>query len=188
MDPKDKWKGWVTAVNADDGSVKWKYQSPTPMIAGITATAGSLVFTGDLNGDAIAFTAADGKQLWKKGAGGPIGGGVITYLANSKQHIAVAAGITSKRDGRQQAAMRGSLFMLFLETPRVAAVFPPTIAMGDSLLFTAQFSIHPRGGFLSDVFPASGSSFTAAGNVFPTLRNLLRAPVIVCQRQYFSGY
>jgi alcohol dehydrogenase (cytochrome c) len=96
VDPKANWKGYVTAVNADDGTVKWKYQSPTPMVAGITATGGNLVFTGDLNGDMLAFNAADGTQLWKASTGAPIGGGVISYLANNKQYIAVAAGITSK--------------------------------------------------------------------------------------------
>lgn len=96
VDPKEKWKGWVTAVNADDGTVKWKYQSPTPMIAGITTTGGGLVFTGDLNGDVLAFNASDGKVLWKQNTGSPVGGGVITYLANGKQYVGVATGITSQ--------------------------------------------------------------------------------------------
>ena len=42
FDPKENWKGWVTALNADDGTVKWKFQSPTPMLAAITATGGGL--------------------------------------------------------------------------------------------------------------------------------------------------
>jgi len=96
VDPKSKWKGWITAINADDGSVRWKYESPTPMVAGITTTGGGLVLTGDLNGDVLAFNSADGTQLWKQNAGAPIGGGVITYLANGKQFVGVAAGITSK--------------------------------------------------------------------------------------------
>ena len=95
VDPKSRWKGWLTAVNADDGTVKWKYQSPTPLVAGITTTAGDLVLTGDLNGDVLVFNATDGKQLWKHSTGAPIGGGVITYLAGGKQYVAVAAGITS---------------------------------------------------------------------------------------------
>ena len=96
VDQKEKWKGFVTAVNADDGTVKWKYQSPTPMVAGITATGGGLILTGDLNGDAIALNAADGNVLWKQNTGAPIGGGVITYLAGGKQYVAIAAGITSQ--------------------------------------------------------------------------------------------
>jgi len=96
VDPKSKWKGYVTAINADDGTVKWKYDSPTPMVAGITATGGGLVFTADLNGDALAINAADGKVLWKQNTGAPVGGGVITYLAGGKQYVALATGITSK--------------------------------------------------------------------------------------------
>jgi alcohol dehydrogenase (cytochrome c) len=96
VDPKEKWKGYVTAVNADDGSVKWQYRSPTPMVAGITATGGGLVLTADLNGDFLAFNAADGKQLFKANTGSPVGGGVITYLAGGKQYVAIATGITSK--------------------------------------------------------------------------------------------
>jgi alcohol dehydrogenase (cytochrome c) len=96
VDPKEKWKGYVTAVNADDGTVKWKYESPTPMIAGITTTAGGIVFTGDLDGNALAFDAADGTLLWKQNTGSPIGGGVISYLAGGKQYLAVATGLASQ--------------------------------------------------------------------------------------------
>ena len=95
VDPTDKWKGWVTAVNADDGTVKWKYQSPTPMLAGILSTGSGLVITGDLTGNVLAFNAADGNLLWKQGVGSPIAGGVITYLANGKQHVAATSGMTS---------------------------------------------------------------------------------------------
>lgn len=57
---------------------------------------GGLVLTGDLNGDVLASNATDGKQLWKQNTGAAIGGGVITYLANNKQYVAVASGLTSK--------------------------------------------------------------------------------------------
>lgn len=62
----------------------------------MTVTAGNLVLTGDLNGDVLAFDAADGRQLWKHSTGAPVGGGVITYLAGGKQYVAVAAGLTSQ--------------------------------------------------------------------------------------------
>ena len=95
QDPIEKARGWVTAVSADDGSIKWKYQSPTPMIAAIATTASGLIFTGDLDGNLLAFNAADGKQLLKLKADAPIGGGVITYLAGGKQYVGIAEGITS---------------------------------------------------------------------------------------------
>ena len=56
-------------------------------------TAGGLVFTGDLRGNLLAFDAATGKILFRSKAGGPIGGGVITYALGGKQYVAVAAGM-----------------------------------------------------------------------------------------------
>jgi alcohol dehydrogenase (cytochrome c) len=88
-------RGWLTAIDADDGSIKWRYASPTPLIAGVTSTAGDVVFTGDLNGNVLAFDAASGRELWRYAAGAPIGGGVITYGVGDTEYLAVAVGINS---------------------------------------------------------------------------------------------
>lgn len=95
MDPPSLWKGWITAIDAEDGTIRWKVQTPKPMVAAITATAGGLVFTGDLDGQVSAYDANSGKVLWRKSAGGAIGGGVIAYQAGEKQRIAVAVGLNS---------------------------------------------------------------------------------------------
>ena len=48
---KDERKaGWVTAVDADSGMVRWKQEMTAPMVAGTAVTASGLVLTGDLNG------------------------------------------------------------------------------------------------------------------------------------------
>ena len=85
--------GWLTALDADDGHVRWQYASPTPLVAGVTATAGGLVFTGDLNGTVLAFDAESGKILWRAETGQPIGGGVISYESGGRQLLAVASGM-----------------------------------------------------------------------------------------------
>ena len=85
--------GWLHAVDAETGKLLWKYHSPEPMIAGITPTAGGLVFTGDLLGTLLAFDAATGKVLLQTKAGGPIGGGIVTYMVGGKQYVGVAAGM-----------------------------------------------------------------------------------------------
>ena len=94
-DPVDRWKGWVTAFDAESGEVKWKIQTPKPMVAAITATAGGLVFTGDLDGHLLAYDASTGKELWRHATGKAIGGGVISYDVGAKQHIAAATGINA---------------------------------------------------------------------------------------------
>jgi alcohol dehydrogenase (cytochrome c) len=104
QDPTSRWKGWVTAVDAETGEVRWKVQTPKPMVAGITATAGGVVLTGDLDGNVLAYDAqtgkvlwqdGTGKVLWQDGTGKAIGGGVISYEARGKQFVAAAAGLNS---------------------------------------------------------------------------------------------
>jgi len=95
MDPPDRWKGWVTAIDAETGAIRWKLQTPKPMVAGITATAGGLVFTGNLDGEVLAFDAARGGVVWRRQAGGAIGGGIIVYEAGGKERLAAAVGMNS---------------------------------------------------------------------------------------------
>jgi alcohol dehydrogenase (cytochrome c) len=95
LDPKEMWGGWLTAVDADTGRIRWKYKSPTPMVAAVTPTAGGVVFTGDLNGDVLALDAANGSVLWRNATGAPLGGGVISYQTDGHQRIAVAAGMSA---------------------------------------------------------------------------------------------
>jgi alcohol dehydrogenase (cytochrome c) len=91
----EKKQGWVTAVDADTGEVRWKFQSPTMMVAGVLSTATGLVVTGDLNGDILFFDASTGNLLHRIATHQPVGGGVIAYQAGGSQRIAVAAGLES---------------------------------------------------------------------------------------------
>lgn len=91
--PDSTRKGWLTAMDADDGIVRWRYASPTPLVAGVTVTNGGVVFTADLNGEVMAFDATGGQMLWHASTGQPVGGGVVSYEANDRQLIAVAVGL-----------------------------------------------------------------------------------------------
>jgi len=93
-DPK-RWSGWMTASDAATGEMKWQFHAPSPLMGGVTPTAGGLVLFGDMSGNLYAFNAASGKKLWSTDLGGAIGGGVITYDSGQGQKIAVAAGMTS---------------------------------------------------------------------------------------------
>jgi len=95
LDPPARAQGWLTAVDASTGAVKWKYRSPRPMVAAVTTTAGNLVLTGELTGDFVVFDAKSGDVAYRFNTGGPMGGGVITYAAGGRQYIAVASGSPS---------------------------------------------------------------------------------------------
>jgi alcohol dehydrogenase (cytochrome c) len=95
-DPMEKSQGWISAVDADSGAVRWKYRSTMPVISGVTPTAGGIVLAGELNGDAIALDSKSGAVLWRFPTANAIGGGVITYRAGGKQLVAVAAGLKTR--------------------------------------------------------------------------------------------
>jgi alcohol dehydrogenase (cytochrome c) len=95
MDPPQQWSGWVYAVDADNGRQRWRFHSPSPLVAGITATEGGVVFTGDVLGNVLAFDAGTGRVLWRSDTQNAVGGGVISYAANGKQYVAAAVGMKS---------------------------------------------------------------------------------------------
>lgn len=95
-DPDENSYGWVTAVDADNGSVKWRFKAAAPMVAGIAVTASGVLFTADMASDFLAFDAASGKLLHSIKLGQPTGGGVITYSLGGKQMVAVATGLESR--------------------------------------------------------------------------------------------
>ena len=95
LDPVEKAQGWVTAVDASTGTVKWKYRSPRPMVAAVTTTAGNVVMTGELTGDFVVFDARSGDVLYRFKTGGPVGGGIVTYGVGGRQYVAVASGSPS---------------------------------------------------------------------------------------------
>ena len=95
VDPVEKTKGLLTAFNAENGAVRWKRKMTSPVLAGVTPTAGGLVFTADLGGHFYAMDASNGKTLWQFDSGQAAGGGVITYVAGGRQLLGVASGMKS---------------------------------------------------------------------------------------------
>jgi len=94
QDPIGDWAGWLYASDADTGAWKWRVKTNYPIQSGVTPTAGGIAFFGDMGGNFYAVDAADGQKLWARKMGGAIGGGVITYMADGTQKVAVATGLT----------------------------------------------------------------------------------------------
>lgn len=90
------WAGWVTAVDADSGQVKWRFRAGAPVVSGVTPTKGGLVFAGDMDKRAYAFDAETGTILWRSDLPGAPGGGVITYAVGGKQYVVFVAGTRSR--------------------------------------------------------------------------------------------
>jgi len=88
---EEQW-GNVTAVNVDTGKISWQVKTEQPMIGGVLATAGDLVFTGEGNGLFKAFDARNGSVLWQFQCGAGVNSAPMSFTVNGKQYIAVAAG------------------------------------------------------------------------------------------------
>ena len=92
VEPADEQSGWLTAIDVESGDVKWRYHSPTPMVSGVTTTAGGLVISGELTGNLLVLDASSGEVLNSIFTGAPVGGGIVSYEVDGKQYIATNSG------------------------------------------------------------------------------------------------
>ncbi len=106
--PSEKQSGRLSAVNLDTGKVAWKFDTDEPLIGGVLATAGGLVFNGEANGLFRAFDAKNGKKLWEYQTGAGVNAPAVSYTMGGKQYIAVAAGGNNQID-----AKRGNSVVVF---------------------------------------------------------------------------
>ncbi|MDB6000772.1 MAG: Pyrrolo-quinoline quinone [Rhizobacter sp.] len=104
----EKQWGRLAAVNMDTGKMAWKFDTEQPLIGGVLATAGGLVFNGEGNGLFRAFDAKTGKMLWEYQCGAGVNAPAVSYMAGGKQYVAVAAGGNTQLDFK-----RGNSVLVF---------------------------------------------------------------------------
>ena len=92
LKPDEDSQGFLTAIDASTGGIRWQYRSEEPMVAGVTTTAGGVLFTGENTGDLLAMDTATGEVLYRFNTGGAMTAGVITYAVGGKQYVAAASG------------------------------------------------------------------------------------------------
>jgi alcohol dehydrogenase (cytochrome c) len=90
--PSEEQSGNITAVDYNTGKIRWQVKTPQPMIGGILATAGGLVFAGEGNGRFRAYDSKSGKVLWTFNAGAGVNAPPSSYAVDGKQYVVVAAG------------------------------------------------------------------------------------------------
>ena len=87
---------FLKAIDIQNGKVAWEVSDIGGGIlgSGLMATAGGLIFYGDGNGAFVAAASRTGKLLWHFNTGQSWKAGPMTYVADGKQYVAVAAGNT----------------------------------------------------------------------------------------------
>lgn len=86
-----KW-GLLSSIDLQTGKIRWQQKTAEPMVGGVLATAGGLLFTGEGNGSFDAYDTANGKLLWQYQAEAGVNAPPITYQIDGVQYVAVAAG------------------------------------------------------------------------------------------------
>jgi alcohol dehydrogenase (cytochrome c) len=124
-DPAEEARGWVTAIDGNTGNVRWKFNTPASVVAGVTPTAGGLVFTGDLAGNFYALSESTGKPLAVIRTGGAIAGGVVTYLVDGKQYVATTTGNISRSTFKTAGSPR--IMILAVDAPQGMMIALPDI-------------------------------------------------------------
>ncbi len=89
-------RGWIVSLDADIGALRWKFETPGPMVSGIVPTAGGVIFAGDMKGNFFVLSSTDGRELYRSQTGGAMAGGVISYNRKGRQYVAAVAGNVSR--------------------------------------------------------------------------------------------
>ena len=85
--------GSVTAIDVSNGVVVRKWETEFPMLGGVLATAGGLVFTGTADGAVVALDDTTLEELWRFETGSSINAPPMSYEADGKQYIAIEVGL-----------------------------------------------------------------------------------------------
>lgn len=89
---KDPRWGTLSAIDLGSGKMRWQVKTAQPLLGGLLATRGGLLFMGEGDGFFNAYDSADGALLWQAKVDAGVNAPPITYEVDGDQYIAVAAG------------------------------------------------------------------------------------------------
>lgn len=94
-DNRDGMLGRVQAINVETRQLAWAHHQATPPSTAVLATAGGVVFSGDLEPSLKAFDDESGELLWQAALDAVPSSSLITYSVNGDQYMAVVLGMTN---------------------------------------------------------------------------------------------
>ncbi len=113
--------GRLQAMDISGRKLAWRHDLVAPISTSALATAGGLVFIGDLDPSLKAFDDRDGKLLWSAPLDANASSSVITYSVGPTQYVAVVTGMGNYHIG----AMAGR-YREFRTGRGLPAITPPT--------------------------------------------------------------
>ena len=113
--------GGLAKINLSTGEMLKFGVENAPGTGALLATAGGLIFHGDINRRFSAYDDKTGQQLWQSILGGPISVSTITYEVNGKQYVAVitgdnlANGVLARQSGVQLTTGANAIYAFALQ-------------------------------------------------------------------------
>jgi alcohol dehydrogenase (cytochrome c) len=86
--------GALRALDAGTGERKWEIRYADAGWAGVLATAGGIVFSGDHDGNFFAANSQTGQKLFQYQTGAQIFGPPTTYAIDGRQFVVIPSGAT----------------------------------------------------------------------------------------------
>lgn len=84
--------GRLAALDLQTRHIIWTHRQRIPLAGSTLATAGRVLFNGDLDRYFSAYDQATGKILWRTRLSAPPESTPVTYAVNGRQYVAVVAG------------------------------------------------------------------------------------------------
>ena len=85
--------GRVQAMDLKGHKLAWRHEQAAPVSSSVLATAGGIVFAGDLDPALQALDDRDGTVLWRAPLDNYPSSGVITYAVGARQYVALVTGL-----------------------------------------------------------------------------------------------
>jgi glucose dehydrogenase len=87
--------GTLSAIDLGTGKIAWQNKTSQPLVGGVLATAGGLLFMGEGNGNFNAYNSQNGDLLWQAKSEFGVNAPPMTYTVDGVQYVAVASGGSS---------------------------------------------------------------------------------------------
>ncbi|MCY4270858.1 MAG: PQQ-dependent dehydrogenase, methanol/ethanol family [Gammaproteobacteria bacterium] len=90
--PMDAFHSAIRAIDPTTVDIAWEFPIMPRSSAGITTTAGGLLFSGSVDGYFFALDAASGEELWNISLGARVHAAPMTYAVDGEQFVTIASG------------------------------------------------------------------------------------------------
>ncbi len=84
--------GRLHAIDLQKGETRWLHRQVTPIVSSTLATAGGLVFAGDLVPSLKAFNSETGKIVWQTKLTDDPSSSIVSYAVDDQQYLALVIG------------------------------------------------------------------------------------------------